>query len=93
MNKYISDYQTIGLLTNWEKFFMDYKYLKRPPAKKDPKKLNLDQLMGGFEILLLGIALGVFLLLIEALSLKILFLRDIMENILSSRFKKKSLIK
>ena len=86
MNKHISEYQTNGLLNNWERTFMDYKYLKQPPAKKDPKKLKLDTLMGGFEILFLGFVSGLFLLLMEIISLKFDFLRDLIENILSSRF-------
>ena len=81
VNKKIGDFQTSGLFNNWERAAMDYKYLFKPPAKKEPRKLNISQLMGGFEILIMGFVSGFFILILEIISFKVALLKKFFEFI------------
>lgn len=81
INKKIGDFQSSGLFQMWERASMDYKYLFKPPAKKEPRKLNISQLLGGFEILILGFITGFLILILEIISFKIAVLRKFFEFI------------
>lgn len=50
--------------------YMDPRYLKPIEAKQGPKKINLDQLLGSFEILIFGNSIAVVLFALEIVAKK-----------------------
>ena len=48
--------------------FLDPQYLHIKNLKKGPRKLNIDQLLGGFEVLITGLFLSLLLFCFEFLS-------------------------
>ena len=81
-NQVIRSLQTNGLMSEWEKQSMDKKYLKAPEAAIGPKKLDLDQLLGGIIVFVLGLIVGVFIFILEIISIKIKFIKKIIHFIM-----------
>lgn len=49
---------------------MDPRYLKAKETKQGPRKINLEQLLGSFEILIFGNGLAVAVLAMEVVAQK-----------------------
>ena len=67
-NKKISSIKANGLIDHWTSRYVDKKYLNVLPPKKEPKKLNIAQLKGGFEVWLMGLSVGIIVFLLETLA-------------------------
>lgn len=66
----IKAYQTNGMIALWEKNLIDTKFLIRPLPTKKAQILDLNQLMGGFLIFLLGLWISFIVFVMEYVSLK-----------------------
>lgn len=66
-----------GFLESWALRFIDRDYMKE---NKDiePTQLNVSQLLGGYELLVLGLSIATFVFLLELLSYRIKSLRHFM---------------
>lgn len=84
-NRVIQDLQTNGMMSQWEKESMDPKYLKAPEPTKEPKRLDLSQLLGGLIIFVLGWVAGILFFFLELVSLKIKFVRSFINFITKSK--------
>jgi hypothetical protein len=67
-NRKISTLKASGLIQFWASGFIDSRYLNIKIRDESPKKLNIGQLMGGFEVLFIGISVGFALLVCEVAS-------------------------
>lgn len=67
-NKKISILKSSGLIDFWASDYIHTKYLNIKIVDGLPKKLNIGQLLGGFEVLLLGLGVGFFVFLCEVIS-------------------------
>jgi hypothetical protein len=67
-NKKISFLKASGLIDFWASNFIDSRYLNINTVDKSPKKLNIGQLMGGFQVLFIGIFVGFALFVCEIVS-------------------------
>ena len=65
MNDKILNMKASGLVDHWISQFMDMKYLNMKETKQGPKKLNLQQLSGSFQVWLGGCFIGFVSFLIE----------------------------
>ena len=77
--------QTNGLMSYWRSITMDIKFLKGPPEPREPRKLDLDQLMGGVYLFCVGLMTGIMVFMLELLSIKVHFLKIILKWILKSK--------
>ena len=64
---------------------MNTKYLKAPEPTKEPKRLDLGQLMGGLIMFVLGWAVGILIFLLEIISLKVKFVRNFIKFIMKTK--------
>ena len=67
-NKKISIFKSSALIDFWASNFINSRYLNIRTGDGLPKRLNIGQLLGGFEVLFIGIALGFSLLVCEVVS-------------------------
>lgn len=67
-NKKISIFKSSALIDYWASNFINSRYLNIKTGDGSPKRLNIGQLMGGFEVLFIGIAVGFSLLVCEVVS-------------------------
>lgn len=80
-NQKIRNLKSSGLINFWASDFIRSEYMNIQIRNDSPKKLNMEQLMGGFEVLFLGVAVGflIFLLEIVAVSLQFSKIQRIIE--------------
>lgn len=83
INRMLRRFKANGLISFWIRDAIASRYLVKPPAPKEPKKLNIDQLMGGVCLLAFGLLIGLFFFIIELTSLKIRQLKSIVNPIQS----------
>ena len=76
----ISVMKSSGLINFWASDFIDIKYLNIKLSEETPRKLNIEQLKGGFEVLYIGVVIGLVIFLCEILS-KCLRLRKLQKFI------------
>jgi hypothetical protein len=69
-NRNIALFKTSGLIDFWASDFISMKYLKIQIEADGPKQLNIDELLGGFEVLFLGMAIGAILFVVEVIAEK-----------------------
>lgn len=67
-NNKISILKSSGLIDFWASDYISSKFLNIKIRDASPRKLNIEQLMGGFEVLFIGFALGCVILLAELAS-------------------------
>lgn len=69
-NEKIRNLKSSGLIDFWASDYIRQEYMNIKIRDDSPKKLNIDQLMGGFEVWFIGIATGfvIFALEIAAVS-------------------------
>lgn len=67
-NEKISILKSSGLIDFWASDYINTKYLNIQIRDGLPKKLNIEQLRGGFEVLFIGLAVGSIILLLEVVS-------------------------
>lgn len=77
----ISIFKESGLIDFWASDYISSKYLNVKLPSESPRKLNMEQLLGSFEVLFIGWAVGIAILLIEliATSLRIMKLQSFIE--------------
>lgn len=66
-----------GFLESWALRFIDRDHMKEH-KDNEPTQLNMSQLSGGYELLLLGLSIATFAFLLELLSYRIKSLRHFM---------------
>lgn len=79
-NNVINSFTSNGLINEVASQYIDIKY-KKPSNRKEPKKFQLHQLMGGFEILATGLLLATFTCVLEMLSKRVQFLQRVFDNL------------
>lgn len=84
-NDVIEALQTNGIMSYWRSQTMNIKFLKAPPEPKEPRKLDLDQLMGGVYLFCVGLMAGIVVFVLELLSIKIYYLRHVIKWIMKSK--------
>jgi hypothetical protein len=67
-NEKISLFKSSGLIDFWASSFIDSKYINYKSHDKSPKQLKMEQMMGGFELLLIGLILSIFIFVCEILA-------------------------
>ncbi|CAO1346132.1 unnamed protein product [Diamesa hyperborea] len=77
-NDIINSFTSNGLVNEVARKYIDIKY-KKPPYQKEPKQFQLQQLMGGFEILATGLLMATFTCVLEILSKRVQLLRRVFE--------------
>jgi hypothetical protein len=66
-NEKISLYKSAGLIDYWVSKYLNAAYLNMPEVAGEPKKLNIQQLRGGFQLWLMGCAVGFIIFAIEVI--------------------------
>lgn len=74
-NKKISILKSSGLIDFWASDFISSKFLNIKIHDGSPRKLNVEQLLGGFEVLGIGLVIGLMLLLCEVMSKRLRLIR------------------
>lgn len=74
-NKKISILKSSGLIDFWASDFISSKFLNIKIHDGSPIKLNVEQLLGGFEVLGIGLVIGLMLLLCEVMSKRLRLIR------------------
>lgn len=64
----ISIFKESGLIDFWASDYISSKYLNIKLPSELPRQLNIEQLMGGFDVLVIGFIIGVLILLLELAS-------------------------
>ena len=64
-----------GLISKWTTDSMSEKYLKKLPANKSPRQLQLDQIMGALVLFMVGILGGIIVFALENTSNFIRFVK------------------
>ena len=72
-NDKISILKSSGLIDFWARDFINSAFLNIKLQDASPRKLNISQLKGGFEVLLIGYGLGSFILLCEVMAKRLRF--------------------
>jgi hypothetical protein len=67
-NMKISILKSSGLIDFWASDYISSKFLNIKIRDESPKKLNIEQLMGGFEVLFIGFFVGFVIMLFEVMS-------------------------
>lgn len=80
INLNILNFKSNGLLQAWEKEFVDRSYLVERKIV-EPKVLKIEQLLGAYELLAIGLSLSFSVFLIELCSSKLSCMRRIMSNL------------
>lgn len=69
-NKNIALFKTSGLIDFWASDYISMKYLNMHIVDDGPKQLNIDQLLGGFEVLFIGMIGSLILFVLEVMAVK-----------------------
>ncbi|KAG5681337.1 hypothetical protein PVAND_010782 [Polypedilum vanderplanki] len=69
-NKKISLFKTAGLIDYWSSDFISNKYLNMKIDSDGPKKLNMEHLLGSFELLAAGALITIIIFIFEILAVK-----------------------
>lgn len=77
-NDVINSFTSNGLINEAARQYIDIKY-KKGPKQKEPKRFQLEQLLGGFEILATGLLMATFTCVLEILSKRVQFLQRVFE--------------
>jgi hypothetical protein len=67
-NKYISQFKASGLIDFWASDYINNKYLNMKLTESGPKMLNVEQLLGSFEVLFIGLLLGTLIFACELIA-------------------------
>lgn len=67
-NEKISMFKSSGLIDFWASDYISSRYLNIKLQDELPRKLNIEQLMGGFQVLFIGLGVGFFIFLVEVIS-------------------------
>lgn len=67
-NEKISFLKSNGLIEFWASKFISSQYLHVSLRDGSPRQLNVGQLMGGFEVLFIGLSIGFVVFLLESLT-------------------------
>lgn len=67
-NQKISIFKSSALIDFWASDYISAKFLNIKIHDGSPKKLNIHQLTGGFQVLFIGLGVGFFVLICELLS-------------------------
>lgn len=76
-NEKLSLMKAAGLIDFWASDYIKMEFLRPPQGTSSPKKLNLSQMLGGFQILLVGYAIGVVAFVCELSSIRIVIMRPL----------------
>ncbi|CRK87648.1 CLUMA_CG001444, isoform A [Clunio marinus] len=68
LNDKIGTLKAAGLVTLWMDRYIDKSYIKINKQKTSARRLNIKQLFGGFQVLLIGVSLGFACFLLEISS-------------------------
>lgn len=68
MNDKIGIFKAAGLVNLWMERYIDKSYLKIKPQKTKARVMNIKQLFGGFQILLIGTLTASFVFIFELMS-------------------------
>lgn len=66
----ISIFKESGLIDFWASNLISSKFLNIQLPSETPRKLNIEQLMGGFEVLFIGLTVGFFLYVLELAAIR-----------------------
>lgn len=69
-DNHIAMFKTSGLIDFWASDFISMKYLKVQIEADGPRQLSIAELLGGFEVLFLGLAIGAVLFITEVIAEK-----------------------
>lgn len=58
INRKLSDFKASGLIEFWASDFISNRFLNMKIESSEPKKLNFEQLMGGFQVLFIGLTMA-----------------------------------
>jgi hypothetical protein len=75
INKQLIALTTHGFIKQWKYSFIERRFLTKPKQNPEPKKLNLSQVKGGFQLLLFGAFMAGVVFLLELLSVRLKMLR------------------
>jgi hypothetical protein len=70
INDKIGILKAAGLVNLWMERYIDKSYIKIKQQKTKAKTMNIQQLFGGFQVLIIGIILSSFVFSLEILSQK-----------------------
>lgn len=73
-----------GLISLWEKQTMNMKYFNGPSKQKEPKQLTYGHISGGLWILFIGILSGFLVFVLEIISMKVYWLKNIFDSLMKS---------
>lgn len=68
MNEKMGVLKAAGLVNLWMERYIDKSYLKIKRQKTQPKIMNIQQLSGGFQILVIGLTISIFMFTLELLA-------------------------
>lgn len=68
MNDKIGILKAAGLVNLWMEKYIDKSYIKIKKEKARPRIMNIQQLFGGFQLLMIGIAISTLIFAVEMLS-------------------------
>lgn len=80
INHNILKLQSCGMLEAWSKKFVDPSFLKERTFN-EPKVMVVQQLLGSYELLFIGLILSLKAFIFEVISTKISFLRKFMKKL------------
>lgn len=72
-NQKIRNLKSSGLINFWASDYIRQEFMNIKIRDDSPKKLNIDQLMGGFEVWFIGIATGLIILAFEVAAVRMRF--------------------
>lgn len=70
-NHKIRSLKSSGLIDYWASDFISQEFMNIRIHDNSPKKLNIDQLMGGFEVWFIGITTGFIIFTLEAAAVNL----------------------
>lgn len=75
INYKLNELQTAGILEFWIKNYADMRFYKMKGEQIGPKKMEIEQLFGAFNLLFIGLGVGIIVFIVEltGLSLKKVF--------------------
>lgn len=68
LNEKIGILKAAGVINVWMERFIDKSYIKTKQGKTRAKIMNIQQLAGGFQILIIGILISTLIFTVEMLS-------------------------
>lgn len=72
-NQKIRNLKSSGLIDFWASDYIRQEYMNIKIHDDSPKKLNIDQLMGGFEVWFIGVATGFMFFALEIVAVSLHF--------------------